>query len=882
MELLPVAINYLQKGLSIIPVGIDKKPLVKWQEFQNRLPTLEEIHKWFGTHENKKDSVAVPNFKPGEVSGIAIVTGKLSNLSVVDVDVHKGGKTDGLPPTLVSKTQSGGWHYYYRYLPGLPNKADIKPGVDIRSEGGYVIAPPSVGEKGVYEWVLEEDPQPFPVEQFQLEIEEAQLPNDWDAMLQGSQTGSRNQTAAKLAGLLFQKFDPPQWPNLVWQLLLGWNKQNKPPLPERELRAVFNSIAGREMRKRKGEVEDDVPVVLMSEAAKKFNDGLPMITYPSGFDTFDEVSKGGFAPGNLVILVGQTGMGKCLGKGTKVRMHDGSVKKVEEVKRGDLLMGADSTPRKVLGTNSGKDLLYKVSPVRGEPYYVNSSHILSTKYRNTYKKNGTKKPEQLVNLSVRDFLSLSPTKQRLHYGYRVPVEYPEKKLPIEPYFLGAWLGDGTSESSNVTNADPEVRNYLKAYAKKIGHQYREIKNNNTFRITITQPGTCQKSSFNLQRELNSLNLLKNKHIPNHYLHNSRKNRLQLLAGLIDTDGFLNKPTTYEIVQKSKHLAEQIAELACSLGFFARLTKKVATIKSLGFKGLYYRVSISGDTSVIPVKVKRKKATKRKQIKDILITTIQVEPTKVGEYYGFELDGDHLFLLEDFTVTHNSTLSRSFSANLLDQNIPSVWFTFEMTIPEMWEKFKEMGLKDKDHIYTPETYLNRKLPWLKKKIIEARDIHKCKAVFIDHLGFLVGEYDGGNVSNMSNNLATVYTMICRDLKTIAVQEEVVIVLMWHLKKMGFGKKEADLDDIKDSSGVAQEADFVFSVEREKASDQLSSVQDVYSNYSWIKMLKNRRTGGNKRFKCIFHNERLREVGVGEKISENIPEGHYNPEVFGQDF
>lgn len=879
MELLSTAQTYLARGLSIIPVGKDKRPLVKWQEFQNRLPTLQEVNKWFGTHEKNKDGGEGAFFKPGEVSGIGIVTGKLSNLSVVDVDVHKGGKTNGLPPTLIAKTQSGGWHYYYRYLPGLPNKADIKPGIDIRSEGGYVIAPPSRGEKGTYEWVLEEDPQPFPVEQFQLEIEEAQLPNNWDAMLQGSVSGSRNQTAAKLAGLLFQKFDPPQWPTLVWQILLGWNKQNKPPLPEKELRLVFNSIAGREIRKRKGEVEDDVPVVLMSEAAKKLTEGLPVITYSSGFETFDEVSKGGFAPGNLVILVGQTGQGKCLGKGTRVRMYDGSVKKVEEVKEGDLLMGADSTPRKVLGTNSGKDLLYKVSPVRGEPYYVNSSHILSTKQRNIYKKDGTKKPEQVVNLPVKNFLGLSPTMQRFHYGYRVPVDYPTKKISVEPYFLGLWLGDGTAEYSNITNVDSEVRNYLKAYAKKIGHQYREIKNKNTFRITITQPGTCQKSSFNLQRELNSLNLLKNKHIPSHYLHNSRKNRLQLLAGLIDTDGYLNRPTTYEIAQKSKHLAEQVAELARSLGFFARLTKKVATIKSLGFEGLYYRVSISGDTSVIPVKVKRKKATKRKQIKDILITTIKVEPAEVGEYYGFELDGDHLFLLEDFTVTHNSTLSRSFSANFLDSNIPSVWFTFEMTIAEMWEKFQEMGLKDKDHIYTPETYLNRKLPWLKKKIIEARDIHKCKAVFIDHLGFLVGEYDGGNVSNMSNNLATVYTMICRDLKTIAVQEEVVIVLMWHLKKMGFGKKEAELDDIKDSSGVAQEADFVFSVEREKATDQLSSVQDVYSKYSWIKMLKNRRTGTNKRFKCIFDNERLREVMLGEKIIEEPEEGYYAPDVYG---
>ena len=203
--------------------------------------------------------------------------------------------------------------------------------------------------------------------------------------------------------------------------------------------------------------------------------------------------------------------------------------------------------------------------------------------------------------------------------------------------------------------------------------------------------------------------------------------------------------------------------------------------------------------------------------------------------------------------------------MLGENVPSVWFTFELTIADMWEKFEEMGMEDTSAIYTPESYVSRKLPWLKKKIIEARDIHKCKVVYIDHLGFLVSEYDGGNVNGLNQNLATVYTMICRDLKTIALQEGMIIVLMWHLKKLPRGKREPEMDDIKDSSGILQEADLAVAVTREdsKNLNNFGTVLDVYSPFTWVKMLKNRSTGSLKRFKCRYDNGLLYEEVVQEE-------------------
>ena len=80
-----------------------------------------------------------------------------------------------------------------------------------------------------------------------------------------------------------------------------------------------------------------------------------------------------------ICLVSPTGSGKCLGEGTPILMYDGKIKSVEDIVAGDRLMGPDSKPRNVLSVCSGVEMLYKIIPVKGDPYVVNASHILSLK-----------------------------------------------------------------------------------------------------------------------------------------------------------------------------------------------------------------------------------------------------------------------------------------------------------------------------------------------------------------------------------------------------------------------------------------------------------------------------------------------------------------------
>lgn len=170
----------------------------------------------------------------------------------------------------------------------------------------------------------------------------------------------------------------------------------------------------------------------------------------------------------------------------------------------------------------------------------------------------------------------------------------------------------------------------------------------------------------LLNDLKHYNLIGNKHVPIDYKANSRKVRLQVLAGLLDTDGSLSNDC-YDFINKSRQLAEDVAFLARSLGLAAYLKpcrKTCQTGKTL----VYYRVTISGDCSTIPVRIRRKICPARKINKDALMVGINIEPLEEGDYYGFQVSGDGLFLLGDFTVVHNSSIQDIISYALYGQTV----------------------------------------------------------------------------------------------------------------------------------------------------------------------------------------------------------------------
>lgn len=341
---------------------------------------------------------------------------------------------------------------------------------------------------------------------------------------------------------------------------------------------------------------------------------------------------------------------KCFAKGTKIRMYDGSIKNIEEIGNGELVMGDDSKPRTTYGVTNGIERMYRIIPISGEPFECNESHILSLR------KPSEKDP---INISVRDYISLPNWEKKNLMLWRVGVEYPEKEHKINPYFLGAWLGDGNSASAAFSSNDTEMVQYMQEVANE-NNLFLRQKNKYDYHLSSGKPGLNNAILSNLK----SLNLIKNKHIPNEYLIDSRKNRLELLAGLIDTDGYHyiknGISARYEITQKRKELSYQIQDLARSCGFKATIYKKVAKMVRVDgsiYSCDVYKVSIYGNIHEIPCKIERKKATKIEyngRKRNPLRSGFKVEPIGEGEYYGFAVGDNHLFLLADYTVAHNTS------------------------------------------------------------------------------------------------------------------------------------------------------------------------------------------------------------------------------------
>lgn len=337
---LKTALLYLSKKVSVIPLNPKSKlPACAWKDYAVRLPTEAEVTKWWTDN---------PEYNLG------VVTGLVSNLTVVDFDVKNGlsTKINDLPPTLKVKTPSGGFHLYYKYEPSLRTGVDIfgdMSGVDIRNDGGYVVAPPSVIEAGPYKVA------------FASEIKQLgdglKLLNPSTQHVQKSlkslvdvKTGGRNNSMASLIGKLLKVTPMEKWDLEVYPIACSVNKTYTPPLDKSELDAVYQSISSRErssleskddgqsndMREFLTEIMDSEKSVIENiQDLKVKNSFLAGIAQYRGNDEiidtkeilrlievegerekfltgWDELDKvvGGFTPGELIVLSAPTKNGK--------------------------------------------------------------------------------------------------------------------------------------------------------------------------------------------------------------------------------------------------------------------------------------------------------------------------------------------------------------------------------------------------------------------------------------------------------------------------------------------------------------------------------------------------------------------------------------------
>ena len=367
----------------------------------------------------------------------------------------------------------------------------------------------------------------------------------------------------------------------------------------------------------------------------------------------------------LNLIMSPRGEGKSFLPETPCLQYDGRIVRHDEVRIGDLVMGVDGTRRLVCDVTSGMDDMFVIEPMKGDPFTVTAEHVLTLYSQYT---------KSLVDINLQEVRKKSRGWFGQHQLVHVPVDFPFIPVVLEPYFLGIWLADGESRAPAICTPDPEIVEYLEKFATWHDIDLRKSDDQRSkasdYHLTTGNVGGRGKNPVtNLLRHYG---LLGNKHIPHVYKVNSYEVRMQLLAGLLDGDGWVNR-SGYQITQKRKSIADDIAFIARSLGFQAKVNEVTGRIASRNFEGVYYRVYINGDCSQIPLKIARKCVVPRRQIKNVLHDGIRrIEYVGRKDYCGLVVDGDHHYLLGDFTITHNTVAGFFGSIHHANRHDKSEW------------------------------------------------------------------------------------------------------------------------------------------------------------------------------------------------------------------
>lgn len=324
---------------------------------------------------------------------------------------------------------------------------------------------------------------------------------------------------------------------------------------------------------------------------------------------------------SCILSVG-CGQGKCLGKDQKVLMYNGSLKKVQFVEKGDLLMGDDNTPRKVLSTCKGYEQLYTVKS-GDDVYIVNQSHILSFyDIRN----------RTFTDLSIRTYFD-SYTQSELRL-YKTSVEFPYTKPFIDPYMFGLLVANGYESFVNpLVIIHESIIDQLSKEYYQLGYTLHFV-DRNLYEIE------------GIQRVLDMEELtLCDKLVPRCYITNAYSVRIKFLAGVFEYEWMKNNEWCF-FSSTLRQLVEDVYFTLKSVGLGAYY-KKVNGVYTIYTK----RVRL---TDCIPFK--SHSGVDIEYRRRINLYKPEVGTYKYGKYYGFELDGNHRFVLGSYDVTHNTVMA----------------------------------------------------------------------------------------------------------------------------------------------------------------------------------------------------------------------------------
>ncbi|SDB89119.1 replicative DNA helicase [Sanguibacter gelidistatuariae] len=474
--------------------------------------------------------------------------------------------------------------------------------------------------------------------------------------------------------------------------------------------------------------------------------GEGMVGVPTGFADLDRLTNG-LHPGQMIVLAARPAIGKALALDTKLATPTGWTT-MAEVAVGDELMAADGTPTRVVAATDvmTERPCYQVTFDDGSVIVADAQHEWATSDRAARRKSGTS-PTVRTTEEIAVTARCATADQRANHSVAIAaaLDLREADLPLHPYALGVWLGDGHSASARFTSADPEIpmrieglglvaqeRQSVEGAAKLYSLQLlpsepiaerscvvcgvafvphtTQVKTcgrscgGKSSKVSAPMPAPtcpdCGRPSTGLRRcqdchdargsvagILRTLGVMDNKHIPASYLRASEAQRRELLAGLLDTDGTVNPTGSPQFAVTSRQLALDARELVHSLGYRTGWSERRVTGRSEA-SSTCFTITFTTDDEVFALdrkklvhKERRHRSTPR--LKNRFITDVRrVDSVPVR---CVEIaHPTHLYLAGEAMIpTHNSTLGIDIARNAsIKHGMASVVFSLEMSRNEI--------------------------------------------------------------------------------------------------------------------------------------------------------------------------------------------------------
>lgn len=320
-----------------------------------------------------------------------------------------------------------------------------------------------------------------------------------------------------------------------------------------------------------------------------------------------------------------------------------------DLKIGDYVYGLNGEPTKIIGISDKSNCNQLITFSNGSKILAHEEHLW------TVSKRGNKNPLTITTSEIKKDYQYTEKNGKKRYRYHLPfikpIQYPKTELPLDPYFLGLWLGDGSSTKPCITHDPKDIESI-----EHIPYKISTI-------CTHTETGvkTTYFSHQGIIKKIKELHLYNNKHIPRIYLEACVEDRLQLLAGLIDSDGSVDKNGRVRFININKQLINDVFELCTGLGLYPYFhVRKKEDYK----RNSKYNIKSTHDAYVvgfqpkysIPTQIPRKRINKTPTHRRLAITDITTVKGEQGKCIEIE-NPDGIYLAgKQLIPTHNSKSS----------------------------------------------------------------------------------------------------------------------------------------------------------------------------------------------------------------------------------